>query len=418
MIARKSEGEATHQINRLRRLVEISRVLSSTLQVEPLLATIIGTAAELTDTEASSILLLESRSQKLRFAAASGAKRDQLKNIAVPLEGSIAGWVVRNGQRVILTEAGPDPRFYRHVDRSIGFSTRSLMAVPLKVGRNGKEHTIGALEVLNKRGEARFSDDDLDSLTALASQAAIAIENARLVADLQQAYAQLSQLDRRKSEFIAIASHELRTPLTIILAYASFLQEQTKDSTQENVKIVVESATRLQALIDNLTNLRYLETGQEPARLNPCDIKKLLTSVIPEFDALAASKGLGLQLRLPKDSPMVRCDAQKVQVVISNLVSNAIKFTPAGGQVMVTAARRGSDIHISVQDTGIGIPKEEHERIFQPFHQVEPVLTRNHSGMGLGLTIARGLVEQHGGRLWAESEPGKGSTFTFTLPLA
>ncbi len=418
MTARKPEGEVSHQINRLRRLVEISRVLSSTLQVEPLLAAIIGTAAEVTDTEASSILLLEPRSQELRFAAASGAKRDQLKDITVPLEGSIAGWVVRNGQSVILSDARPDPRFYRQVDRSIGFSTRSLMAVPLKVGRNGKEHTIGALEVLNKRGGARFSDDDLDSLTALASQAAVAIENARLVADLQQAYAQLSELDRRKSEFIAIASHELRTPLTIILAYASFLQEQMEDAAQEQVKMVVESANRLQTLIDNLTNLRYLETGQEPAQLSPCDIKKLLTTVIPEFDALAASKGLGLQLRLPREMPTVRCDSQKVRVVVGNLVSNAIKFTPPGGQVRVGATRRGNEIHISVQDTGIGIPKEEHERIFQPFHQVEPVLTRNHSGMGLGLTIARGLVEQHGGRLWVESEPGRGSTFTFTLPLA
>ena len=416
--ARKPEGEASRQINRLRRLVEISRVLSSTLQVEPLLAAIIDTAAELTDTEASSIFSLEPGSQELRFAAASGAKRDQLKDIAVPLEGSIAGWVVRHGQAVILSDARPDPRFYRQVDRSIGFNTRSLMAVPLKVGRNGKEQTIGALEVLNKRGAARFSADDLDSLTALASQAAVAIENARLVADLQRAYMELSELDRRKSEFIAIASHELRTPLTIILAYVSFLQEQTKDAAQEQLKIVVESAYRLQALIDNLTNLRYLETGQEPARLSPCDIKKLLTTVVPEFDALAASRGLDLQLRLPKDVPMVRCDGQKVQVVVSNLVSNAIKFTPPGGQVAVTAARRKSEVHISVQDTGIGIPKEEQERIFQPFHQVEPTLTRNYSGMGLGLTIARGLVEQHGGRLWVESEPGRGSTFTFTLPLA
>jgi signal transduction histidine kinase len=114
----------------------------------------------------------------------------------------------------------------------------------------------------------------------------------------------------------------------------------------------------------------------------------------------------------------VRGDAQKLRVVISNLLSNAIKFTPAGGCITVAATRHANDVHVSVRDTGIGIPPAEWERIFQPFYQIEPVLTRNHAGMGLGLTIARGLVEQHGGRLWAESEPGHGSTFTFTLPLA
>jgi len=418
VVAPGSADDLARQVRRLRRLVEISRVLSSTLEVEPLLSTIIETAAELTDTEASSILLVDPCSNELRFAAATGAKRNALRDILVPLEGSIAGWVVRHNKPVILTDAGADPRFYRQVDHAVGFKTRSIMAVPLKVGSNGQEHALGALEVLNKRRHAPFSNDDLDSLIALASQAAIAIQNARLLAKLQQAYAQLSELDRRKSEFIAIASHELRTPLTVILAYASFLQERAEGHTREQIEMVIESANRLQGIIDNLTNLRYLETGQEPARLAPCDLGQLLGTVVAEFDALASSHSQRLRLNLPPEPLIVRGDAQKLRVVISNLLSNAIKFTPAGGCITVAATRHANDVHVSVRDTGIGIPPAEWERIFQPFYQIEPVLTRNHAGMGLGLTIARGLVEQHGGRLWAESEPGHGSTFTFTLPLA
>lgn len=418
MLASVPGDDLARQVRRLRRLVEISRVLSSTLELEPLLTTIIETAAELTDTEASSILLVDPRSHELRFAAATGAKRDELRHILVPLEGSIAGWVVRYSKPAVLADASRDPRFYRQVDQAVGFKTRSLMAVPLKVGSNGQERTLGTLEVLNKRRHAPFSNDDLDSLTALASQAAIAIENARLLASLQQAYAQLSELDRRKSEFIAIASHELRTPLTVILAYASFLQERVEGHTREQIEMVIESANRLQAIIDNLTNLRYLETGQEPAQLAPCDLGALLRVVAAEFDALASSQGLSLQVRLPREPLIVRGDVQKLRVVVGNLLSNAIKFTPSGGRITVSAAHHANDVHVSVQDTGIGIPPAEWERIFQPFYQLEPVLTRKHAGMGLGLTIARGLVEQHGGKLWAESEPGRGSTFTFTLPLA
>lgn len=413
-----SVEDLKRQVRHLKRLVELSRALSSTLALEPLLQTIINTATELTTTEASSILLLEPGSDHLSFSAATGTCSKQVSSIAVPVDGSIAGWVVRHGRPLIVPSAPQDPRFCSQVDEATSFTTLAILAVPLQSALNGQSRIIGALEVINKRDNATFSDWDVEVLSTLAAQAAVAIENAHLLEALQTAYTELSELDRHKSEFIAITSHELRTPLTLIFAYATFLQEQAEGAAQQQIDMVLESANRLQELINDLTDLRYLETGQEPPRLKPRSLDALLRESIPEFDALASSKGLALKLHLPDQPIVITGDPYKLKVVIGNLVANAIKFTPAGGTIDVRAWTDQENGYARVKDTGIGIPPEEQEQIFEQFHQVEPILTRRFSGTGLGLPLARGLVEQHGGSLWVESAPSQGSTFTFNIPLA
>ena len=398
----------------LERILRISQILTSTLQLEPLLQTITQAATELTDTEAGSIMLVDKNTGQLRFEAACGSKREEVKRVTVPLEGSIAGWIVRESKPLLIPDVRQDPRFYTQVDETTDFETRSILGVPLQV----KGKVIGVLEALNKTGDGIFTQDDMQTLSTLAAHAAIAIENARLVTEIQKAYEELSELDRLKSDFVAIASHELQTPLTIILGYASFLKEEATGAASEQLDIVLRSALRLRSLINDMINLRHIETGEAELELEQLSLNELVTTITAEFASLAEAKKQTISIKLASQLPMVKADRQKLHLVLANLLSNAIKFTPEGGGVQAEVEAKENEVWVAVRDTGIGITPREQERIFDRFYQVEPSLTRRFEGIGLGLSIAKGMVELHGGRIWVESVEGMGSSFTFALPLS
>jgi signal transduction histidine kinase len=399
----------------LERILRISQILTSTLQLEPLLQTIIQAATELTGTEASSIMLVDKNTGKLRFEAANGVKGEEVKRITVPLEGSIAGWIVREGKPLLIPDVRQqDLRFYTQADQTTDFETRSILGVPLQV----KGEVIGVLEALNKTGNGIFTQDDMHTLSTLAAHAAIAIENARLVTEIQKAYEELSELDQLKSEFVASASHELQTPLTVILGYASFLKADVTGAASEQLDAVLQSALRLRSLINDMVNLRHIETGEAELELEQLSLNELVTTITAEFASLAEARRQNVSIKLASQPPMVEADRQKLHLVLANLLSNAIKFTPEGGRIQVAVEAKGNEVWVSVRDAGIGIPPREQERIFDRFYQVEPSLTRRFEGMGLGLSIAKGMVELHGGRIWVDSVEGMGSSFTFALPLS
>jgi signal transduction histidine kinase len=400
----------------LERILKISQILTSTLQLEPLLRLIAQAATELTDTEASSILLVDKDTGELRFEAINGTKREEMKPLTVPLEGSIAGWIAREGKPLLVPEVRQDPRFYSQVDETTDFETRSILGVPLQV----KGEVIGVLEAINKTGDEIFTQDDMQTLSTLAAHATIAIENARLVTETQKAYEELSELDRLKSDFVAIASHELQTPLAVILGYASFLREEATGVASEQVDAVLQSALRLRSLIDDMVNLRHIETGEAELELEleQLSLNRLVATITAEFASLAEAKKQSVSIKLASQPPTVEADRQKLHLVLANLLSNAIKFTPEGGRIQVDVETRENEVWVSVRDTGIGIPPREQERIFDRFYQAEPSLTRRFEGMGLGLSIAKGMVELHGGRIWMESVEGMGSSFTFALSLS
>jgi signal transduction histidine kinase len=307
-----------------------------------------------------------------------------------------------------------DPRYYREVGQQIGMEIRSLLAVPLQI----QDRRIGVLEAVNKRGGGEFSPEDVETLVALAAQAAVAIENARLVGALQQAYDRLGQLDRLKSQFIAIASHELRTPLSLILLYAAILQEQLGEAAETQLDAVQRAAMRLKSIIDTMLNLRYLETGRMELAATHFDLRDEANAACEDYEALAGTSDLVLEADLPDDPVAIYADREKLRVVLDNLISNAVKFTPTGGRVQVSVCKQGDEVELSVADSGVGIPVEELERVFERFYQIESHLTRRHGGMGLGLSIVKELVELQGGRVWAESEPGRGSRFVVVLPVS
>ncbi len=404
---------AEAQVERLERILEISRELASTVAQKPLLKKIVDTAAELTDSEGASILLWDSRAGELRFQTAV-SQSGELAEIPVPIEGSIAGAVLTSGKPLVVPDVQADPRYYREVGQQIGMDIRSLLAVPLQI----QDRRIGVLEAVNKRGGGGFSQEDVETLMALAAQAAVAIENARLVGALQQAYDRLGQLDRLKSQFIAIASHELRTPLSLILLYAAMLQEQLGDAAETQLGAVQRAAMRLKNIIDTMLNLRYLETGRMELAATHFDLREEVDAACEDYEALAGTGDLVLEAELPDEAVDIYADREKLRVVLDNLISNAVKFTPTGGRVRVSVCRQGDEVELSVADSGVGIPAEELERVFERFYQIESHLTRRHGGMGLGLSIVKELVELQGGRVWAESDPGHGSRFVVVLPMS
>jgi signal transduction histidine kinase len=404
---------SSRRMRELELMVQVSRTLTSTLDIERLLSVIIETAAQLVDSQGASIILEDQRTGALIFRAAAGPKSDELLNMRVPIEGSIAGTVFKTQEPLIVQDTHTDPRHYSEVDRDIQFTTQSILAVPMVF----KERTIGVLEAVNKLNHGRFSEHDVQTLSTLAAQAAIAIENARLVAELKEANVRLAELDRLKSDFIAIASHELRTPLGLILGYASFLREEADGATSEELNMVLRAAMQLKGLIEDMVNLNYLEARSAILNLSECSLREIIEEAMESQGQFAATKSLQIFPSLPAVSMRVRADREKILIVLNNLLDNAIKFTPAGGRVQVAVRPQTGMVAVSVTDTGIGIPPDDLERIFERFYQVESHLTREEGGMGLGLCIARGMVELHGGRIWAESVQGRGSRFTFTLPI-
>jgi len=410
---RRSFTLLRRQADRLQRILEISQILTSTYDLDELLQMILAAATELTKTEAASILLLDESGTELRFTATTGRDRDKLMALRVPVENSLAGTILQSGEPMVFDDVRQDPRHFDGVDKQIAFESRSMLGVPLLM----RERPVGVLEALNKVDASPFSEEDGQVLMTLAAQAAVAIENARLITALQKAYEQLNRVDQIKSDFIAIASHELRTPLGLILGYAAMLREDLKNpDTMQQLDVVMSSALRLRDLIDDMVNVQHIEEGRARLVLAEFVLQEVVQRVVEAVSELYTAKEQELLVNLPPQPLSLTADREKIALVLNNLLTNAIKFTEARGRIMVSAERKNGEVQVHVADTGVGIPAREVGRIFDRFYQVEPHLTRAHGGLGLGLAIAKGMVELHGGKIWVESVEGLGSRFSFSVP--
>ena len=377
-----------------------------------MLQTIITTAGEVLDCEAASILLYDEIHPRLYFAAATGSDPNKLAEIPVPIQGSLAGTIFRTNHPLILNEAGQDPRHYSLVSDHIQFRVRTLLGVPMHI----QERVIGVLEAVNKRSGG-FDAQDESVLSVVASHAAIAINNARLMRALQQAFDQVKEADTLKSNFLALASHELRTPLGIIIGYASFLREEAKGEVSEHAKRVLGAALQMRALVEDMTNLTMLESKGALVKPKTIAIQSVLKTACEEIRELAAARDHKLVFAFQPAPLDVQVDPEKTGSAFVNLLNNAIRFSPPGSQIVVGAADEGDQILAWVQDHGIGIPRGQLQHIFDGFHQGESPNTRHYGGLGIGLTIAKGLIEVQGGKIWAESEgEGQGTVFKVLLP--
>jgi signal transduction histidine kinase len=398
--------------NQLLRLVELSVILNSTLDLDELLQQITTTATELLDCEASSILLFDEKNPRLYFAAATGSDPAELAKIPVPIEGSLAGTIFRTNQPMILNDVEQDPRHFSLVSDKVKFKTRNLLGVPMPI----KDRTMGVLEAINKR-DGEFTERDVAILSVTAAHAAIAINNARLLRQTQQALEKVRETNSIKSNFLALASHELRTPLGIIIGYATFLQQDAQGELSDHAQQVLNAAAQMRSLLDQMNNLTLLQADEMQLRPQKISIQDVLNFACDEIKYFAARRNLGLTYAFGEDPIYVNVDQEKTTLAFVNLLNNAIRFSPEGSEIVIGATQQGDKVLAWVQDKGIGIPVDKLQKVFEEFYQIEPPNTRHYGGLGIGLTIAKGLLEVQGGKIWAESEgPGQGSTFKVLLP--
>jgi signal transduction histidine kinase len=387
-------------LQRYERLLEITRTLSSTLDLPFLLRNIIQAAVELTDTEAASIMLFDSLSGQLRFEATTNEEPSKMEKITVPLEGSIAGTIFTSGQPLIIADAMSDPRHFRKVDDQITFVTRSILGVPLV----SKQKSIGVLQALNKKGDGQFTHDDVETMEALAAQAAITIVNARLF---------------QQSDTIAELVHELRQPLNALNAAAGILMRPSlpPEKRTEFVQTIQNETGRLSTMTTEFLDLAKLESGRMRFVYEPFNLVELANECIKVVASQANNRQVQLYVALPNDFPSVNGDRGKIKQVLINLLTNAIKYNREGGDVYITGNAQGRGAKVGVTDTGRGIPPDSLPRMFEKFYRV-PDAEGMTQGTGLGLAITKRIVEAHGGEMAVESTVNVGTTFSFTLSLA
>ncbi|MCG2767924.1 MAG: ATP-binding protein [Anaerolineae bacterium] len=400
---------------RLRALIplfELSKAFMTTVDLNALLKRVVRTAVEETNADRCSLMLLDEKRGELRIEAAEGLPAEVVTTARQRIGEGISGWVAEHGEaQIIQGDPGDDPRFR---DAPSWESVETAICLPLKV----KDRVIGVLNVAKGPEAESFRQSEVELLSVLGSQAAIAIDNARLFREIQEAYRQVSELDHMKSEFISIAAHELRTPLAVVLAYVTLLEDEISEPLKEHLEVVVDAAMQLKSIIDDMLSLSHIEAGQTRLRLESISIDQAIAVVMAEVAQIADSRGHTVITNLPDDLPTVQADAEKLHLVFSNLLSNAVKFTPEGGRIEISARVEGQDVVISVSDNGIGIPEEAREKIFDRFYQVEESLRREYPGIGLGLSVVKAMVELHEGKIWVESELGEGSTFYCRFPLS
>ncbi|RME79816.1 MAG: hybrid sensor histidine kinase/response regulator [Chloroflexi bacterium] len=390
-------------------LFDLNKTLMGTVEPDKVLRTSMEIARKETRADAALIYTFDAQYAAFQHFCSIGVAEGS-ENQFTDAADTLANLVLEQGDQLALRRGQtPDNVFEDILDQ---LDAVAVLATPLQ----SQKEILGVIVLV--RRETPFAPSDGEFLAVLAGQTAIALENARLFSEIQQAYSELKKLDHMKSEFINIAAHELRTPLAILMGYATVLDEDLQDSVQKTyVSHIMRNALRLKSLIDDMLNLKHLETGVITLSRDEVDLRQAVQTVFEDMKLLVAEKKLSVDIQIPADFPPMIIDRQKLDLIIVNLVHNAIKFTPAEGRVAFSAALNGSEAVIRVSDTGIGIPAEEQERIFQPFYQVEQSLTREFGGIGLGLAIVRGMTEVCGGRISVESTPGEGTTFTVTLPM-
>lgn len=402
-----------NRIQHLERLLEIGRNLSAMLEIEPLLQTIIDVAADLTYSQEASILLYDEEHNNLEFVAAPWFKQAKLSEIRVPLENSIAGHVYTYGEHVLVQDTASDQRIYRNVDQETDFITSSILAVPMVF----KGTITGVLTAVNKLSDMAYTEEDTTILKTLASQATIAIQNANLLEETKRAYEELSELDRMKTDFIAITSHELRTPLGLILGHSTFLQEIISDDLKPQMDVIVRNAMRLKGVIEDLSKVNNFASGQARLILSDVKLQETIEDVISKLENLTDEKKLKFSISLPEKDFAVQGDLEKISIALHHILHNAISFSHEGGEITILGERLPDFVKIDIIDQGVGIPEKDLERIFDRFYQIESHMTRRHGGMGLGLSVAKNMIDIHKGSINVVSEEGNGSTFSVILPV-
>jgi signal transduction histidine kinase len=412
--------ELARSVEELRALGEVGQAVSSTLDVETVLQTIVSRAQELAGAEGCSIFEYDEATEEFHLRAAQNYDAELVEAArAMPLrrgEGVI-GLAAERRESIQMSDIAEEGVYQSRLrDILLRMGYRALLAVPLV--REGQ--IIGALSV-NRKLPGEFTPEIIELLKTFATQSALAIQNARLFREIEEKSRQLEAASRHKSEFLANMSHELRTPLNAVIGFSEVLSErmfgEVNEKQAEYLQDILSSGRHLLSLINDILDLSKVEAGRLELELGRFHLPTALDNALTLVRERASRHGITLSQTVDVGVGDIVADERKVKQILLNLLSNAVKFTPEGGRIGLTATAAEGVITIAVSDTGIGIAPEDQAAIFEEFRQVGRDDARKQEGTGLGLTLAKKFVELHGGRIWVQSQTGQGSTLTFTLPV-
>jgi len=429
----ETKNRLRDRVRELAALNEVGQTMASLTDVDLLLQTVVDSATSCLGTEFGSLMLLNRSGDGLIEKVVNGYLRDPLARTASGAAGQPMLFQLALKGEPLLVNEDEEPEILLRV-REQDAQVRSLMVAPLTL----KETVVGVIALYFVTGEAEGSREKLRFLSALASHAAIALENARLVsriegfnreleqkvkertAALRQAYDDLKQIDHLKDDFLSSMSHELLTPLTSIQSFSEILLDMEGGRTGESgefLGIINKEALRLTGRLKDLLDLSQIETGKVAFDRQPANLRDVLQGLFKAMGEDFRDKRIQAVIQCPPNLPEVPCDRKWLARALASLLSNAVKFSDEGGEVLIEFHREHDEVLISVSDAGCGIAPEFQTQIFERFRQIGDLLTEKPTGIGLGLPLAREIVEGHHGRIWVESEPGQGSRFTIALPV-
>jgi len=412
--------ELTRSVEELKALGEIGQAVSSTLDIQTVLSTIVSRASQLAGADGCSIYEYDEAAEVFQVRATHNLNAEIVETLrTLPLrkgEGLMGRAAESREPTQIPDIAQPDAYQSRLRDLLIGAGYRALLSVPLL----REDQVIGSLS-FNRKAPGEFPPEVVDVLKTFATQSALAIQNARLFREIEDKGRQLEEANQHKSEFLANMSHELRTPLNAIIGFSEVLHErmfgEVNEKQAEYLQDIISSGRHLLSLINDILDLSKIEAGRMELELASFDMPLALQNAMTLVRERADRHGIALSVAVDERLGAFVGDERKIKQILLNLLSNAVKFTPEGGRISVKAMPADGSVEISVTDTGIGIAPEDQEAIFEEFRQVGTDYARKREGTGLGLTLTKKFAEMHGGKIWVKSEVGKGSTFTFTLPV-
>jgi GAF domain-containing protein len=416
---RARTGELTRSVDQLTALGEVGRAVSSTLDLETVLTTIVARAVELSGLDGGVVYEYDEATEEFiqRVATETGGALAEVRRTTRFRKGEgVLGRTAITLEPVQVPDITvPGAYESRLRENVIASGIRAILAVPMV----REDRLIGCLAVTrNHPGE--FPSVTIELLRTFATQSALAIQNARLFREIEEKSRQLEAASQHKSEFLANMSHELRTPLNAIIGFSEVLTDRMfgdlNEKQEEYLKDIYASGTHLLSLINDILDLSKIEAGRMELESTDFHLPTALDNALTLVRERAGRRNIALYTSVDERLGEVRADERKIRQVVLNLLSNAIKFTPEGGRIAVEAVPRDGSVEVSVSDTGVGIAPADQEAVFEEFRQVGTA-DKKAEGTGLGLTLCRKFVELHGGRIWVKSQLGAGSTFTFTIPV-
>jgi signal transduction histidine kinase len=413
---RSRTNDLAQSVEELRALGDVSQAVNSTLDLATVLSTIVSRAVELSETEAGTIYEFDNQQKELLLRSTYGMSEELIEAIRAHHFGvgePIMNQAVGRREPVQISDLQAIPATpAQDIIASAGY--RALLVVPLL----GRDHVIGAL-VVRRKAPGAFPQNAVDLLKTFAAQSVLAIQNAHLFTEIDEKSRQLEIASQHKSQFLANMSHELRTPLNAILGYTELILDNIYGETPDKMREVLErlqaNGKHLLGLINDVLDLSKIEAGQLTLDLADYSFKDVVDTVVSAVGSLANGKKLALTADVGPNLPIGHGDGRRLAQVLLNLVGNAIKFTDKG-EVAIKATVTDSSFTVAVRDTGPGISPLDQGKIFEEFQQADDATTKRKGGTGLGLSIAKRIIGMHGGRIWVESDVGKGSTFAFTIP--